>query len=106
MDSPTSWSCPNCRRRVPRYASVCHCGARRTDAEAASSAPVLAAQKRSQGWRELPRIVWLWLAVSAVALATLIGLLFVPPEPPLRIPLIAYVDRAPTPTPTRPLKAR
>jgi hypothetical protein len=43
----------------------------------------------------------LWLAVSALAVAALIGLLFVPPEPPPRIPLIAHVDRAPTPAPTR-----
>ena len=97
MTNPTSWTCPNCRRRVPRYATVCHCGTRRDDASAIEAAPARAARARGAGWRQWPLSVWVPLVIAALAAITLIVLLFVPPPPRLGIPLLGRVDRVPTP---------
>jgi hypothetical protein len=95
MTTPTTWVCPNCRRRVPRYAPVCHCGTRRTDAEAAGPTGNWLPQQKSLGWRDVPASGWLLLFLSATALITFVVLLFIPlPPPEPMIPLIGYVERS------------
>jgi hypothetical protein len=101
MPHPTSWICPNCRRRVPRYAAVCHCGTRQAEAGDIQSEPAELARPRAGGWRQLPLSVWLPLAIAAVAAIALLALLFLPPEPSLGIPLLGRVERIPTPRPKR-----
>jgi hypothetical protein len=101
MANPASWTCPNCRRRVPRYATTCHCGARRTDAAPADTGAAGPPLARAGGWRQLPWSMWLALGIAAAAVIALIVLMFLPPEPPPRIPLLGHIDRAPTPVPRR-----
>jgi hypothetical protein len=100
MANPGSWSCPNCNRRVPSYSSTCHCGARRADAERAR----IAARRQPARGRlrhELPRSFWVLTGVVGLVLVALVALLFVPLEPPPRVPCLGYGDRHPTPTPKR-----
>ena len=101
MTHPTSWICPNCRRRVPRYAAVCHCGTRQTEADAVASEPTKLARPRAGGWRQLPLSVWLPLVIAAAAVIASLALLFLPPEPSLGIPLLGRIERVPTPRPRR-----
>ena len=101
MVTASSWNCPNCRRRVPRYASACHCGTRRADAETVEAGLTAPAHRHVSAWRQLPLSVWLPLLVAAAAAITLVVLLFLPSEPPPAIPLGGYVDRIPTPQPKR-----
>jgi hypothetical protein len=101
MTSPTTWVCPNCRRRVPRYAPVCHCGARRTDAEAAGPTGSWLPQPPPPRWRDLPPSGWALLALSAITLITFVVLLFIPMEPPTPLPLLGFVDREPVKTQKR-----
>ncbi len=98
----TGWVCPNCRRRVPRYAAVCHCGARRTDVDALDPSKLWRPQQpRGQGWRDVPVSGWLLLGLSAAVLVTFLVLPFIPIERPPYIPLLGYVDRGPGPHPKR-----
>jgi hypothetical protein len=100
-----AWVCARCRRRVPGYIEVCHCGA--TRAEASSSAAPLGARPRV-GPRHVPWQVWLAVGVMGVALlGGAISLLFVPRRPQPTVPLLGYVDRLPPSAPrAKPSAAR
>ena len=100
MANPSSWICPNCHRRVPHYSPVCHCGTQRADANRASLAPS-GLPGRGGSKHDLPRSLWLLLGIVGLVVLVLIALLFVPPEPPPRVPLLGHVDRRPTPAPKR-----
>jgi hypothetical protein len=116
--SGTSWECPNCHRRVPRYAGVCHCGTRRADAEllaaARSARPALMPRARVSGqrfapFRGLPASFWMLVAVillSVVGMAY--RLFFQHPEPERIFPLMGHADRFSQrqPSPPKPTRAR
>jgi len=101
--SGTSWECPNCHRRVPRYAGVCHCGTRRADAElvaAARSASTPRARRARSGGqrlaalRGLPASFWMLVAVMVLSLAGMAYKLFFQHyEPQFVFPLLGYADR-------------
>jgi len=100
----SSWVCAGCRRRVPGYVDVCHCGAARPDASAvvppdeAARLP-LGARPRIDP-RQVPWQVWLALGVMSLALlGAALSLLFVPRRPQPSVPLLGYVDRLPPSAP-------
>lgn len=96
------WVCGACKRRVPAYIDVCHCGAGRPDpnavAAAASTAPVPLGAPLRVDPRQVPWQVWLALGVMGLALLVgAVSLLFVPRRPEPGVPLLGYVDRVPQP---------
>jgi hypothetical protein len=101
------WVCPNCRRRVPRYAPVCHCGTRRTDAvlvEGAATAATPGRRDPLAPFRGLP--VSFWLLVGAILLCAvgMVVRLNMPWQAEPMIPLLGHADRmpaGPVPTPAR-----
>jgi hypothetical protein len=103
MASPSSWICPNCQRRVPRYSPVCHCGARQADVARVSARPGIAGRPGVSGargvpgraWDDLPGSVRMLLGVAVLLVLVIVALLFVPPTPPPRLPLLAVVDHPP-----------
>ncbi len=97
MAAQSTWVCPNCRRRVPRYAQVCHCGTRKQDLDLLA-AP--GAKRRRDRWaplRGLNRGVWLWFGAMVVVLAAMVVRMLMPWQPPRYFPLLGQVDRMPTP---------
>ena len=89
------WTCPNCRRRVPGYAPVCHCGTRRSDATlvqepSAQARLIPRARPRHRG--RLSAELWLW--VVGIVLIIALGVTWaVWPRKPVRIaPLLGTVD--------------
>ncbi|HKC13624.1 MAG TPA: hypothetical protein VKI41_16490 [Vicinamibacteria bacterium] len=105
MTSAT-WTCPNCKRRVPNRVSECHCGTTREQADRGSlPAPPAALPARTRrGWlADLP--AWSSLPWDLKALALAFGLvvvlavvvLFLPSRRPQIQPLLGYTDHAPPP---------
>lgn len=120
---PSAWVCPVCGRRVPGYATACHCGTGRpaepTAEQLASAARALEAATRPGAptfkvpfdARTVPWQVWAGFGGGAFVLLVglLVGLWLGPPIE--TIPLLGYADRMPpsaspellpdpTPTPT------
>jgi hypothetical protein len=98
---PNVWQCPNCRRRVPRYVAVCHCGARRTDVDALAPAPAQGQRQQLRAsLKGLPWDAWAWLCALLLFAGIAAAELFRARRPEPAIPLIGYVDRGvPKPTP-------
>lgn len=101
-DVASPWVCARCRRRVPGYIEVCHCGATRASAAAAAghaAAPPLGGRVRVDP-RQVPWQVWLAIGVVGLALlGAALSLLFVPRRPQPAVPLLGYVDRLPSSAP-------
>ena len=103
-----SWVCAACGRRVPLRVDVCHCGATRQQAPAATApaTPPPAAHHGEAGasWRSLPRDVQgLLVAAGLIVVLGLGWLVYDPPRPTPAPALLGYVDvRPPPPTPTSP----
>jgi hypothetical protein len=111
-----TWECPNCKRRVPNRAAVCHCGTTREQAEL-SARPKVAAPAPSPpparghalrpAWSSL---TWdLKALVIAFGLVLILGaaFLFVPFHPTRVQPVLGYADHLPpkpSPSPTTPVK--
>jgi hypothetical protein len=94
-----SWICPNCRRRVPAYAGVCHCGTRRADAELVAEA-THQAQPRSDRWapiRIIPASVWVLIGVMVLTVVGMVVRLLQPYETPRYLIMVGQVDRMPQP---------
>jgi hypothetical protein len=88
------WQCPRCQRRVPSYATKCHCGQER---------PVgLAALPRRSvprpGVKLTPELRML-VGVMVFLVITMVVLLFVPIKQHPVAPVLGYIDHAPTPAP-------
>jgi len=100
-----SWVCGACGRRVPLRVDVCHCGAARQQAAAATAqaAPGAARAGAKGGWRSLPVDVQALLA--AAVLSFVLGFAWLVYDPPRTKPvpaLLGYVDVPPPPrTPTK-----
>jgi len=88
-----TWSCPNCKRRVPAGLDDCRCGFLRIQAVQAETRET-----------EKGRMPWdIWAALGVMALALILGMVWVLlPAKPNRIPaLLGYSASAPTPQPTK-----
>jgi hypothetical protein len=100
----STWQCPNCRRSVPRYVGVCHCGTRKGDAELIP-APGARRTKRWAALRGLPWTVWIWFAAvfAVVCLAAVWTLR--PWQAPRTYPILGQYEtfhpKTPTPLPVR-----
>ncbi|MCU0240791.1 MAG: hypothetical protein MUF51_00040 [Vicinamibacteria bacterium] len=95
----TPWICPGCQRRVPAYATKCHCGAARparpTPAPRRSEPLATPARQRAPlGWD-----IWALIGVIVLVLVFAIVSLFRPYQPPRIVPLLGYVDATPPPHP-------
>ncbi len=93
----SSWLCPNCRRRVPSYAAVCHCGTRRADADLVVQAEQKARPK-SDRWaaiRVIPPSVWVLIGVMVLTVAGMVFRLLQPYELPRYMITVGQMDRLP-----------
>jgi hypothetical protein len=93
------WICPNCRRRVPPYVAICHCGTRRGDAEIVAQAEQTA-KPRTDRWepiRVIPRSVWILIGVMVLTVVGIVVRMLQPYEPPRYMITVGQVDRMPTP---------
>ncbi|HXY42434.1 MAG TPA: hypothetical protein VEQ10_22350 [Vicinamibacteria bacterium] len=92
-----SWVCGACGRRVPLRVDVCHCGASRAQAAAATAPlpPPAAPDAAVDGWRSLP------LDVQALVLAALVsfvlGIAWLAYDPPRAKPMPALLGYADVP---------
>lgn len=120
-ETPHTWTCPSCGRRVPLRAEACHCGMTRARAEevaAASPAETPPRRARSRlpvSRREvlatMPGDVKALVVAGAIVLAAGLGWLVFGPSRPNSIPaVLGHVDQGPppapkpTPRPTPPFK--
>lgn len=95
-----TWVCAACRRRVPSYVEVCHCGAGRPRPGSVTAAEQPEALPLGAPLRVDPRQVpWqVWLAIGVMGVALLVGavsLWFLPRRPEPVVPLLGYIDRVP-----------
>ncbi len=120
-ETPHTWACPSCGRRVPLRAEACHCGMTRARAEEVTAAlpaeaPTRRARSRPPVSRHevlatMPGDVKALVVAGAIVLAAGLGwLLFGPSRPSSTPAILGHVDQAPppapkpTPRPTPPFK--
>lgn len=120
-ESPHTWACPSCGRRVPLRAEACHCGMTRARAEeVAAASPAEAPPRRARSRlpvsrREvlatMPGDVKALVVAGAIVLAAGLGWLVFGPSRSSSIPaVLGHVDQGPppapkpTPRPTPPFK--
>jgi hypothetical protein len=103
-----TWTCPNCKRRVPSRVDACHCGTTRSQAEQLTAAspsgagPDAAfgyegpAVREELGWDvKGPALGLVLVAVFAAG-----WLIFRPYRPDPIAPVLGFVDKPRTPPPT------
>jgi len=103
-ETPHTWTCPSCARRVPLRAEACHCGMKRALAEElrAAQPPAVAAPRVARGtsdrraaMKAMTGDVKLLLAASALVLVVgLAWLVFGPRREPYPA-VLGYVDAGP-----------
>lgn len=119
-ETPHTWACPSCGRRVPLRAEACHCGMTRARAEAATAAPAEASPRparprlpvsRREVLATMPGDVKALVVAGAIVLAAGLGWLVFGPSRSSSIPaVLGHVDQGPppapkpTPRPTPPFK--
>ncbi len=110
-----TWTCPNCQRRVPNRAAVCHCGTTREQAEPGARPQGPAALPPRPGAQAGWLPPWSSLTWDLKALVIAFGLVLVLaavflflPHPSVRVhPVLGFADQAPprpSPSPTVPAK--
>jgi hypothetical protein len=100
--APPTWVCPNCRRSVPRYIVVCHCGTRKGDADLIRPAGArVVARDRLAGLRGLPWAVWAWFGAFTLVVILTVVRMFMPWQPPRYFPLLGQADHIPVARPHR-----
>ena len=102
-----TWTCPNCKRRVPNRVDACHCGTTRSQAEQLAAASAGAgpgagfghggpAASAELGWDvKGPALGLVLVAVVAAG-----WLVFRPYRPDTIAPVLGFVDKTPTPKTT------
>ena len=120
-ETPHTWTCPSCGRRVPLRAEACHCGMTRARAEEVAAAGLAEASPRPARSRlpvsrrevlaTMPGDVKALVVAGAIVLAAGLGWLVFGPSRPSSIPaVLGHVDQGPppapkpTPRPTPPFK--
>lgn len=120
-ETPHTWTCPSCGRRVPVRAEACHCGMTRARAEEAAAASPAEAPRRPARSRlpvsrrevlaTMPGDVKALVVAGAIVLAAGLGWLVFGPSRPSSTPaILGHVDQGPppaprpTPRPTPPFK--
>jgi hypothetical protein len=120
-ETPHTWACPSCGRRVPLRAEACHCGTTRARAEEVATAfpaeapPGRARSRLPVSRREvlatMPGDVRALVVAGAIVLAAGLGWLVFGPSRPSSTPaILGHVDQGPppapkpTPRPTPPFK--
>ena len=120
-ETPHTWTCPSCGRRVPLRAEACHCGMTRARAEEVAAAfpaeapPRPARSRLPVSRREvlatMPGDVKALVVAGAIVLAAGLGWLVFGPSRPSSTPaILGHVDQGPppapkpTPRPTPPFK--
>jgi hypothetical protein len=93
-----TWTCPNCRRRVPTRVDTCYCGTSRDAAEAFGSPDPGRAASTEIGWD----IKALGLGMVVVAVLGVGWLVFGHTKPAPIYPVLGFVDHPPQPSPTPP----
>jgi hypothetical protein len=107
----STWSCPQCQRRVPASLPVCRCGASREEAQAierlrapAGPRPIGATTRFRD--EPLPLSVKALLAFMALTVVAGIASLFLPYDTPRAPALLGHFEAprpSPSPSPGRPL---
>ena len=107
-----TWTCPNCKRRVPTRVDSCHCGTTRAQAELLAATPAGGGSGDAYGYEgEDARAELGWdvkgpaLGLVLVVVVAAGWIVFRPFHPDPIYPVLGYVDRAPTPPP-KPIPSR
>jgi hypothetical protein len=97
VSTATTWTCPNCKRRVPSRVPACHCGTTRDQADLLEGlvAPGAPAPSEPLSWdlKALAGMLVLTVLLGA-------GSLFLPRRASEIAPLLGWANLAPSPTPT------